>query len=61
MEAVMTPDPVEEAMHELNEAVCSQEEIEECGTLEQRLAIALKVDRLRAKYNALCTAYDDHP
>ncbi len=55
----MKPDPIQAAQEELNDATCRQEELEECGTLEQRLAIALKVDRLRARFNAVCVAYDD--
>jgi hypothetical protein len=60
----MTPDPIESAMNELNEAVRQLEEAEEfnargqCSLLVVK-ACAEKVDRLRETYNRLIVAYDD--
>ncbi len=59
----MTPDPIESAMNDLNEAVRRLEEAEEfnargqCSFLVVQ-ACAEKVDRLREAYNRLIVAYN---
>jgi hypothetical protein len=60
----MTPDPIESAMNDLNEAVRQLEEAEEFNARGQCgfgivMACAEKVVRLRARYNRLIVAYDD--
>jgi len=43
-------DKLIELMNEISDAECELEELNECGTLEERLEIAQKIEELKISY-----------
>ena len=46
----MTADRLLELLSEIDDAKCELEELNECGTLEERLECALRIEELEAEH-----------